>query len=567
MRKNIKKIMYKLLVFFFLISHVCLYSQYNFSFELPIQLNTDSPGNWSVYSSKGVLCQSIGLPSEGEKCLCISKKEPTSKNKLFFFTQMIVKNHLSKEIKNELVFKIDIKSKFDKNDSLKLVIKTFENDYTLIKESTEFLTPSTLDDWSEYEIGQKISSEEVMNIFFEFSYLGQSDVVEIDNLRLIIDEEPYINVENEIDSDMIELISKYCYPINNFDIESANITHFFDNKMIVGLGENSHGCQEIQILRNNIVQTLIKTKDFKNIILEDNFFKAHFLNLALHTNDTIKILSSVRGLNYWINRHLEMYKLILEISSFQNNTDINLYGCDFFLNKSFIEIMSNGSNCSQVDIAKFKTHFGNMDFRSIIERDNTKEDWHKEKELFCSLFPNESLSRFENEMSFKAFDYSLKKFLNKTSKFRDEGMFDLASDIIEHKGKSILLAHNGHIGYFKDKMGKLFKEHFGKKYVSLGFLFYEGKYVAMDTEELEEFNFKANDHSYEFLFNQLPYDVFFIDLKELTKNKKLIEKFSPRGYYEIGATSQFTVKSFDVINLENKFDYLIFIKKISPTKF
>jgi erythromycin esterase-like protein len=170
-------------------------------------------------------------------------------------------------------------------------------------------------------------------------------------------------------------------------------------------------------------------------------------------------------------------------------------------------------------------------------------------------------------MTFKAFDYSLRKFSNKTSKFRDEGMFDLTNYIIEHKEKSVIVAHNGHIGCFNDRMGFYLKEHFEKKYVTLGFLFYEGKYAAMDTNELEEFNFKADIATYESLFNQIPYNVFFVDLKKLKENKKLIKKISPRGFYQLGATSQFSVKSFDIINLEEKFDYIIFIKKISPTQF
>lgn len=556
--------MYKLLTIILALNYFYANGQYNFSFERPFQLNIDAPGNWSIYSNSGDFCNFYKSPSDGEKCMCLTKKEFNSKKKLYFFTQMIVNNNLQ-EIKNELLFKIDLRSNFDKKDSLKVVIKTFENDFTVIRESTEYLIPSELGDWSKYEIRHEVSSEKIMNIFFEFSYLGSSEKVEMDNLRLFIDGKAYNNLEIENDSDAADLITKYCYPISNFDIETANISHIFDNKTVIGLGENSHGCQEIQVLRNNIVQHLIKKKKFKNIILEDNYFRTHFLNVALQSKDTVAILSSVRGLNYWVNRHLEMYKLIRDISSYQNH--INIFGCDFFLNKSFIELMSKDSNGSQADISLFKTHFGNMDFRSIIENDNIKEDWRKEKELFCALYPNESLSRFENEMTFKAFDYSLRKFVNKTSKFRDEGMFDLASDIIEHKGKSILLAHNGHIGYNKDRMGFLLKEQYGEKYVSLGFLFYEGNYAAMDTEELGEFNFKANDLTYESLFNKLPFDIFFIDLKELAKNKKLNKKFSPRGYYEIGATSEFSVKSFDVINLEKKFDYIIFIKKISPTKF
>ncbi len=548
------------------LNYFCMYGQYNFSFERPFELNMDAPGNWSIYSNSGEFCNISNSSTDCEKCLCLAKKESNSKKKLYFFTQMIVNNNLH-EIKNEVLFKIDLRSNFNKNDSLKVVIKIFENDFTVIKESTEYLIPSTFDDWSEYEIRQKVSSDKIMNIFFEFSYLGSSEKVEMDNLRIFIDGKAYNNLEIENDSELAELITNYCYPISNFDIETANISRIFDNKTVVGLGENSHGCQEIQVLRNNIVQHLIKTKHFKNIILEDNYFRTHFLNVALHTNDTLAMLSKVRGLNYWINRHQEMYKLIRDISHYKNNKNINVYGCDFLLNKSFIELMSKGSKSFQDDINKFNTHFSAMDFISILESENGQKDWELEKKLFCSIYPNESLSKFENEMTFKAFDYSLRKFSNKTSKFRDEGMFDLANYIIEHKEKSVIVAHNGHIGSFNDRMGFYLKEHFEKKYVTLGFLFYEGKYAAMDTNELEEFNFKADIATYESLFNKIPYDVFFVDLKKLKENKKLIKKISPRGFYQLGASSQFSVKSFDVINLEEKFDYIIFIKKISPTQF
>lgn len=560
--------MRKIIIIFFLCltCQYYLHSQYNFNFERPIQINYNVPENWVIQSKNGISCEIPGIPSEGERCFCITKKDFTSPQKLYFIAQMIVNNNLQ-EIKNEVRCKIDLKGKFGKNDSLKVEIRIFEEDFTPIKEQTEYLNLSSLDDWEEYEVKLNISSRNIMHIFFDFTYYGHSDKVEMDNLRVFIDEKPFNNRENNIDSDMTDKIKKYCHPINNFDIEAANISHFFDSKKIVGVGENSHGCLEIQILRRNIIQYLTKTKNYKNIIIEDNYFRTNNLNLALHSDDTVRMHSGVEGLNYWVNRQQEMYKLIRNISSYKHINDINIYGCDFFLNKSFIELMSKGSSKSEEDVAKFKAHFGALDFIEISNSENSDRDWRIEKELFCSLYPNESLTTFDNQMLYKAFDYSVGRLIDKTSRFRDGGMYDMTKNIVENKGKSILMAHNGHIGYFKDRMGTLLKEHYSKDYVTIGFLFYEGKYAAMGPYEVEEFEFKAGDVTYESLFNRIPYDVFFIDLKGLAKDKQLMNKISPRYYHHIGALPEESVKFFDVINLEEKFDYLIFIKNINAIQF
>lgn len=558
-----------ILLFFLLFTHSFNSGQYDFSFERSINLNLDNSSHWSVLTNNGQLCKSNIVPSHGEKCLCVEKKDVTNESNLYFISQMIVSNNL-KEIKSEIVFKLDIKGNFEQSDTISLAIRTFDSVFKPIKEINEYRT-LVGEEWQEVEISQEMSSKGVMHIFFEFTFKGQSKNVALDNLRLLIDGKPFINRDIKTDNALIEMVKKYCYPITNFDIRTANISHIFDDKTVVGLGENSHGCHEIQVLRHSIVNELLKTKNFKNVILEDNYFRTHYLNLALHSKDTSQFRSAIDGLDYWVNKHRELYKLMTDISFDDKLNHVNIYGCDFFLNNAFIKFMTTGNTSSAEAINKFILHFDAMNFRSILDNDNKGNNWVFEKELFCSIYPNESLTKFQNEMAFKTFDYSLKNLTEYSitdmqHRNREKAMFDLGSDIINHKGKSIILAHNGHVGYYNDRMGNFLKEKYKKKYVTIGFLFYEGSYFANDSGVVQEFPFKATDETYESIFNKIPFDVFFIDLKEMAKNNGLIKKMSPRSCYEIGARSHLKDLSSSVKSLENDFDYLIFFKKISPLK-
>ena len=551
-------------------THSHAIGQYDFSFERSINLNLDNTSHWSVLTNNGKLCKTKMVPSHGENCLCVEKKVLTSESDLYFLSQMIVSNNL-KEIKSEILFKIDLKGNFEQNDTISLAIRTFDSEFRPIKEIKEYRSLVDKDKWQEVEITQGVCSKQIMYIFFELTFKGKSKNVVLDNLRLLIDAKPFVNRDNKIDNALVEMVKKYCYPISNFDIRTANISHIFDDKTVVGLGENSHGCHEIQVLRRSIVNDLIETKKFNNIILEDNYFRTHYLNLALHSKDSTQFKSAISGLDYWVNKHQELYKLMNDISFSERLNHVNIYGCDFFLNKAFIKFMTTGNTASVEEIKKFISHFDAMDFRSIFDSDNKGNYWPLEKELFCSIYPNESLTKFQNGMAYKTFDYSLKNFTEYSStnlgyRSRDKAMFDLGSDIINHKGKSIIIAHNGHIGYYNDRMGNFLKKKYKKKYVTIGFLFYEGSYFASDRGVVEDFPFEAFDETYESIFNKMPYDVFFIDLKEMAKNKALINKLSPRSYYHIGAESHLKNRSINVKSLEHDFDYLIFIKKISPLK-
>ena len=162
--------------------------------------------------------------------------------------------------------------------------------------------------------------------------------------------------------------------------------------------------------------------------------------------------------------------------------------------------------------------------------------------------------------------------LNSRTKNRDKFMANNVEWIYSKtpNNKLILWGHNSHISERTSNMGGYLNKFIGEdKYLSIGFLFYDGSYTALDTKSMKMTKVKSEipyPGTYEYFFNELETNSFILNLKDLTELEKreygnLFKKLDMR---KVGAT-KLNRGEFKETNLIDSFDIIVFIKKSEPS--
>ncbi|MFZ1561288.1 MAG: erythromycin esterase family protein [Saprospiraceae bacterium] len=556
---------FKLLILFIFFILCKTNAQYNLSFEENIKLrNFVSPGNWVLLGDNIRNKKDSVSPSDGIFNLCIEPLNfSESDNIKIYNSQIIINNDI--EVNEDIKFYIDIRGEILKVDSLLLRIKSFDLKFTLLEETVKTYNANISEFWTKYEITQKIKSDRISKIFFEFEFYGKGSKIEFDNVEFYIDDTSFKNSYVKNDIHFMNKMKEYIYPINNYDISSISnkkLLNVLAKSKILSLGENSHGCHEIQKMRSNICKFLIENENFKSIILEENYFKSFFLNEALKdTASESLLIERINGLPYWINKNSEFYELIKYL---RLNGSVSLFGCDIRIFNAMYQILNLNNDeltDNTLQTNELKKYVSNlMSNSSSINIDEAKLKMK-------SFLPIKKLQELDNALIENVYLQSLIRVKSNNMISRDSSMAENVKLIQKYQDKILLLAHNGHISKSNYCTGNFLNTYFKEKFVNIGFTFYSGNYLAKDSESVEVFSLpELPANSFESLFSKFGYDVFLIDLKSLRENIDLYKEFSPRVLLELGASSLRNSLDFRISDLGHDFDYIIFIKEITPSK-
>lgn len=392
----------------------------------------------------------------------------------------------------------------------------------------------------------------------------------------------FITYSQQINSEKINWLKQNIQPIKNIDNPKDQGLNWFYQTIkkseIIGLGEASHGSHENFIIKNKIVQFLAKKDSTFNLYsLEGNMAKGSLINDFIHSKtkkSAKKVLQNVHG----IYQSQEFVDLLNWMKSHEK---IDFYGFDIQHFQQSVNELKKGlkDNSSIGFISKIDTIL-----TSVFEkRLKTKEFISLSKKDRDIVFKNivfleskiNKLSIFNKQKEWLYQNLNLiTQFVNyKNNKTRDKAM---AENILwikkQHpKSKILVSAHNLHIENRPRRLGNFIRHKIKAKYVSVGFLLYEGSISAKLNRHSKQKSKIALDKapvdSYEHILNQLNEPLFLMDLRSIKKEKNINSKWflKKRNHREIGSVVY--PNSFNKFNLTELFDIIIFIKYSTPSLF
>jgi erythromycin esterase len=381
------------------------------------------------------------------------------------------------------------------------------------------------------------------------------------------------------------------------DLQNTNT--MLAGKQIVGMGEATHGTSEFQTIKHRYFQFLALELGFRNLAIEENFSAVVPLNEYIRSG-TGDIKSLINGLRSSMFKTKEFYDLVVWMRDYNKNKSdsdkVNLYGMDAQntgysalaaqkliqqYESSYLPKFNSLASSFLVDLTDFKT-----DQEAVAALPSLVA---KAQEISNHIQNNAAAYHLAGAKSYallKQHITVIQQALNQYTQFlkgtsagfetRDKNMAANVQWIESTEGlgsKIMVWVHNGHINlqpsnYFSNDvainvLGTNLRKVYGSKFYSIGFLFNQGSFSAVNNYGQDQvFTVKPLSSAYlAQAMSSLNVPVFFYDLAQSSLKPKIRQVFSKEhDMYLIGAG--YTGKESDAIyslNFSKEYDGLIFI--------
>lgn len=380
-------------------------------------------------------------------------------------------------------------------------------------------------------------------------------------------------------------LEEFIHPIKTFDPnycidnDLEFLKAFVQDSKILALGENSHGSSEIFKMKHRIIKFLSKNKNYDIFSIEGNMPEAYKLNNYIR-NDQGNATELIRGMYFWTWRTQEVLDMVQWMKKYSDSgSKITFTGFDMqYYQGAIEELMAYFTNNREAvkhiialkevldrTVVKAKKT-GN---RTIVYKDNKKI-----KKSMDAIRQAINTTKSKNDewllQNLKIIEQYVNLKESRNNYLRDKYMAENIKWIKSQNPKSriILWAHNAHIkkaGRIK-RMGEYLSDTLKSDYVNIGFSFHEGNYTGFSKEGPRSYSAqKSLPSSYEHFFNSLKAPIFFLDLRNIKKQKPKLGKWLLNKYLfrQVGALKH--DNEFIETNLSSDFDGIIFIKKSSSS--
>ena len=427
-----------------------------------------------------------------------------------------------------------------------------------------------------------------------------------------IEAQDYSKQKTIIDtSKVVNWVTKNAIPIHSVDTNSENsdldkLAPIFNNKKVIAMGDASHGTKEFFVLKQRMIEYLVKNMNCTAIALEIPIDAGVHINQYVRTGEG-DIDQILKKQAWWWHKSYEIRDFLVWMKEYNmllpDDKRISFYGFD---------CQANGDNTFQI-FQYFKRVDENYD-----ETIQPLLDFMAELYIYdYNIFTPYRIEKYDNTIITlqNIFEANREKYIAKSSNteylltkarlntfagivemskpyllFPSLGVRDkintenirIMSDIIGDDNKMVVWAHNGHIasdGYLMQEFfrldtsdgfyevnrvpkeyitGYLLREEFGERFLNIGFEFYEGSFTAIEYERApKEFTVSAPEsNTLPFLLNkpQINSNCYFIGLDSDKMDKTTLEYFNAEQYcHEIGAAyvsryvKKVPIKSYDAI--------------------
>ena len=366
---------------------------------------------------------------------------------------------------------------------------------------------------------------------------------------------------------------------NELFVDKKQFEKNIANARIIGIGDNVHGSSSIVRLKGTISKTLIENKDFTLLAIEDSpFVGAVFnryilgfsdtidqkdVNVMYSNKDFIALMSWLREYNRSTTKKVKIFGVDIN-SKYENQIE---YINKVTLNKYSIQLDSINSI--------FKQQLGNWNPTGGDKIPFSEEQKQYFRENLELIKNNAALMNIEKDDKMLIYYYAdnLLKYLNFSKQSREKHMADNIEWLLSNhlNEKIIYMAHNSHVGnsYSETKMtGAWLKELFKDEYYIIGTCYYEGtdmfkKQALRNSTNVINESVKG---SYEYLFNQIDNDCFYLDMKQLKQSKNTSNEWltKPMLIRDCGVELFNYYHEFSLTTINHQFDAVVFIKESVP---
>ncbi|MDP9956141.1 erythromycin esterase [Epilithonimonas hungarica] len=342
---------------------------------------------------------------------------------------------------------------------------------------------------------------------------------------------------------------------------------------IVGLGESTHGSSEIYKMKDRISRYLISNSLFNIFSLEANMPESFLLNSYLleNKNDPKKILE---GMYFWIWQTQETLNFIEWLKQYNkiHSPKVTFDGFDMQYASGALHQIKNVYNQYQIpsneieDLEKILTE-ENRGVRSYTNRSQNliREILSKIKNRDLPFKSPEEKERFMQNIRIIEQKIQISNMI-----IRDQFMAENVSWIMKNNlnPKLIVSAHNYHISKLnKQRMGFYINEKFKNDYVNFGFAFYKGSFTGSLNRQLKTIIAQtAPSGTLEYYLSSFNIPIFILDLKSISEESNPLARWILKDIRMRKTGSGTENNEFQLTNVVQSFDYLIFINESSSSK-
>ena len=423
--------------------------------------------------------------------------------------------------------------------------------------------------WQKIEITTKVS-EEISGIRISVLMQGKGKAW-IDDLEIEINGEKnaqlsIFNPKTEIAEIQQKLMPffKDFQDKNGKIIVPKTLENQVDQSKVVGIGEATHGTQEIYETKIELIKYLIQYQGFKTIAFESYFGNTFRLNSFIQSEENnAKVVSEIANLEFWMY-YTEVFKdFILWLKEYNSSlkNKIQIVGIDVQSSRQTLAILSEKySEKTKIkklieNIENQPTAFTkNMDLLDSI--DSEISELYKASSEDKLLLKNVKRNLYLNTFSGMAYH-----------KKRDSLMAENVKTVLEQTDKMILWAHDRHISKQRSAMGDYLAQFFGKYYINIGYLLDRGKFTAIKNKKLSaNILQESNCNDLSFYMKESQNDVAWFLNNEARSDHYLSSNLYDLTLFKksIGASGS----QDQFINLgiqpEETFDFYIYIRKSNP---
>ena len=386
-------------------------------------------------------------------------------------------------------------------------------------------------------------------------------------------------------SNLVASLQNIVYPFDKISSGVENFLELIQDERFIFIGEATHGTYEFYKFRSELTQRLIKKKGFRVVLIEWDWPDVYEVNRHVLGEDDgenlLKVMGHFQRFPSWMWRNSVVFEFLSWLSSYNKETPlqrkIRFYGMDLYsLYTSFkiilktLELIDPKSaeksrecyhcfepmlldpqeygyavnvglkkSCESFVISQF------LEFHEKLCHALQSTDPETQEEFF-SLFQNALLIK-----NAEAYYRALYSREISSWNMRDAHMFHTLCNLdayLSHKDhekpKIVVWAHNSHLGDARAtdcsrrgeiNIGQLATEAYGTEVFKIGFSTYTGDVAAASQWggplEVKEV-IPALEESYEFLFHEVKYPNFLINLKEAKNSLRFLEP--PRLQRAIG---------------------------------
>lgn len=343
---------------------------------------------------------------------------------------------------------------------------------------------------------------------------------------------------------------------------------------LIGIGDNVHGSSSVFKLKNIISKNLIENEDFTLLAIEDSPCTGEALNQYISgATDAEAGEMNVMYANAEFKNFLSWLKTYNQSAA----KKVRIFGVD--VNARYED------QIKYIDRSTSNKYSARLDsIRSIM--DAALKNWNpnvripfseEQKQYYRATLEHikEAVLSLDIDRTQKILlDYytgNLLNYLTFDFREREKQMAGNISWLLsQHPNeKMIYLAHNSHVGNHETshkKTGSWLKEQFNDAYYIIGCCYFDGtdlyKKTALGNSQpvIDE----AVNGSYEYLFNQIKNDCFYLDVSKQTENPSNKWLFQPMLMRNYGVEPFNYYHEFSITNLTQMYDGIVFIKRSVP---